>query len=209
MRRLLALPVLLLAVPAAHAQCSGIPGANQVCAGASSGAAAPPTFRALVNADVPGGGGSVSSVICGTGLTGGTITTAGTCNVDIASDPNIWGAVANKPVDAGNLNDAGKIVALTDAGTIALDLSTFVNASVTLAGNRVLASPTNTQVGRTGCIYIGQDTSPPRSLTFGANWKFSGGSAPTLTSASLAVDVLCYQVRTSSFIVGTMISNVK
>src|SRR3990167_5295618 len=48
-------------------------------------------------------------------------------------------------------------VTLTDGATIAVDMSTFINAVVTLGGNRTLGSPTNEKVGQTGFIRIVQD----------------------------------------------------
>jgi hypothetical protein len=55
--------------------------ANNIFAGPSSGGAAAPGFRPLASADLPAGTGTVTSVTCGSGLSGGTITTTGTCAV--------------------------------------------------------------------------------------------------------------------------------
>lgn len=63
--------------------------ANKVLAGPSSGSAATPTFRTLVTADMPSGTGTVTSIIAGTGLTGGTITTTGTIALDLTRG-NTW-----------------------------------------------------------------------------------------------------------------------
>ncbi|TGP25915.1 MULTISPECIES: hypothetical protein [unclassified Mesorhizobium] len=99
-------------------------------------------------------------------------------------------------------------VTLTDAATITVDMSTFFNAVVTLGGNRTLGNPTNTKVGQTGCIRIVQDGTGSRTLAYGANWKFSGGSAPVLTTTAGATDLLFYQVINSTFILGSLISGV-
>lgn len=85
-------------------------------------------------------------------------------------------------------------VALTDGATITVDLDTFVNASVTLEGNRTLGQPTNGKIGQSGYIRIQQDATGSRTLSFHADWKFAGGSAPSLTTTANAVDILFYQV---------------
>ncbi len=141
-------------------------------------------------------------------MTGGTITTSGTCANDIATNTNIWSATANKIVDAAGFNGSGNIVTLTDAATIALDMSTFINAKVTLGATRILGNPSNTQTGREGCIYI-TNGAGPYNLTYASNWKWSGGVAPTLTQTNGALDVLCYQVLTSTFVFGSMTNNVQ
>ena len=99
--------------------------------------------------------------------------------------------------------------ALSDASTVATDMSTGFNFSVTLGGNRTLGNPTNTKVGQSGCYYISQDGTGSRTLAYGSSWKFAGGTAPVLTTTASALDVLCYQVKTSTFIFASMTNNVK
>lgn len=99
-------------------------------------------------------------------------------------------------------------VALTDAATIALDLSTGINFAVTLGGNRTLGNPTNTKVGQSGYIRIAQDGTGSRTLAYGGNWKFPGASAPVLTTTASKVDYLYYMVRSSTEIVGSLVRNV-
>jgi hypothetical protein len=74
----------------------------------------------------------------------------------------------------------GAITALTDGATITADFSLANNFSVTLGGGRTLANPTNLTAGASGCIWITQDGTGSRTLAYGANWDFSGGTAPTL-----------------------------
>jgi hypothetical protein len=84
---------------------------------------------------------------------------------------------------------------LTDAVSITIDFNTGNNFCVTLGGNRTLANQTNGTVGQTGYIYVKQDGTGNRTLTFGNWWKFSGGTAPTLTTDANAVDILVYNIR--------------
>ena len=104
----------------------------------------------------------------------------------------------------------GTPVALTDAATIAVDLSLGNNFSVTLAGNRTLGDPTNVTAGQSGVIVITQDGTGSRTLAYaGSKWKFAGGTAPTLTAGvGGAVDVLAYYVESSSRITVTSLLNV-
>jgi hypothetical protein len=103
----------------------------------------------------------------------------------------------------------GTPVALTDGATITPDFSLGNNFSVTLAGNRTLANPTNLTAGQSGTIVITQDATGSRTLAYGANWKFPGGTAPTLTTTASAVDVLAYYVESSTRITARLISDVK
>ena len=93
-----------------------------------------------------------------------------------------------------------EIDALTDAATITPDLATSCNFSVTLAGNRTLANPSNITAGQSGSIFVTQDGTGSRTLAFGSYWDFAGGTAPTLTTTASAVDRIDYIVRSSTSI---------
>lgn len=101
----------------------------------------------------------------------------------------------------------GAITALTDGATITPDFSAANNFSVTLAGNRTLANPTNQTAGQSGAIVITQDATGSRTLSFGSNWKFPNGTAPTLTTTANKVDVLVYYVESASRISAQLLSN--
>jgi len=88
----------------------------------------------------------------------------------------------------------GEVTALTDAASIATDLALSNNFSVTLAGNRTLANPTNTVAGQSGSIFITQDGTGSRTLAFGTNFKFVAGTAPTLSTAASSIDRIDYVV---------------
>lgn len=101
----------------------------------------------------------------------------------------------------------GAITALTDGATITPDFAVANNFSVTLGGNRTLANPTNLTAGASGCIWITQDGTGSRTLAYGSQWDFTGGTAPTLTTTAAAVDCLAYSVQSSSRITATLITN--
>ena len=103
----------------------------------------------------------------------------------------------------------GAISALTDGATITPNFNTANNFEVTLGGNRVLANPTNQTAGQSGFIRLVQDATGGRTLTFGSNWKFENGVAPSLTTTSNAVDVLVYLVESASRITTKLLKDVK
>jgi hypothetical protein len=103
----------------------------------------------------------------------------------------------------------GSIVALTDGATITPDFAAGNNFSVTLGGSRTLANPTNQTAGQSGVIVVTQDGTGGRTLAFGSNWKFPGGTAPTLTTTAAAVDVIAYYVESSSRITARLVGDVK
>ena len=103
----------------------------------------------------------------------------------------------------------GAVVALSDAATIAVDLSLGNNFSVTLAGNRTLGDPTNVTAGQSGVIVVTQDGTGSRTLAYGGTkYKFAGGTAPTLTTTAAAVDVLAYYCESATRITVTSLLNV-
>lgn len=90
--------------------------ANTILAGPTTGAAANPTFRALVAADLPAGtGGSVSSVASGTGLSGGPITTSGTLTIDFT--PTLVTAAGTVQGDATAISALISICTTVASGT--------------------------------------------------------------------------------------------
>jgi len=95
---------------------------------------------------------------------------------------------------------AATITALTDGATITPDFSASCNFSVTLGGNRTLANPSNLTAGQSGSIFITQDGTGSRTLAYGSQYDFIGGTAPTLSTAAAAVDRIDYIVRTTGSI---------
>jgi hypothetical protein len=93
---------------------------------------------------------------------------------------------------------AADITALTDAATIAIDFEDAQNFSVTLAGNRTLGLPSNIIAGQTGSIFVTQDGTGSRTLSYDAIWDFAGGTAPTLTTTASAIDRIDYIVVDTS-----------
>lgn len=91
------------------------------------------------------------------------------------------------------------IVTLTDGATVTPDFSLGNNFVLTLGGSRTLANATNQVAGQSGSIFIVQSTGS-HTLSYGSNYDFAGGTAPTLSTAAGAVDRIDYIVRASGSI---------
>jgi hypothetical protein len=94
----------------------------------------------------------------------------------------------------------GSISTLTDGATITPDFAVANNFTVTLGGNRTLANPTNLTAGQSGSIFVVQDGTGSRTLAYGTQYDFIGGTAPTLSTAANSVDRIDYVVRTTGSI---------
>lgn len=88
---------------------------------------------------------------------------------------------------------------LTSNTTVTPDFSVNMNFTLTLAHNFTLANPTNVTAGQSGSIIITQDASGNRSLSAsGTYWKWVGTSLPTLSTAAGAIDMIGYEVLSST-----------
>ena len=92
----------------------------------------------------------------------------------------------------------GEITALSDGATITVDMADSNNFSVTLGGNRTFANPSNDTAGQCGSIFITQDGTGSRTASWGTDWDFAGGTAPTLTTTAAAVDRIDYVILDAS-----------
>ncbi len=90
------------------------------------------------------------------------------------------------------------IVSLTDGANISVDFNAGQNFAVQLAGNRTIDNPTNCVPGQTGSIFVIQDGTGSRTLSYGTNYKFPGGTAPTLSTGASACDRIDYITFTST-----------
>lgn len=123
---------------------------------------------------------------------------------DVASAANIRANTADKVIDTDGAWGSVEPVALTDAATVAVDMSAGINFTLAIGGNRTLGQPTN-QKKQSGWIKITQDATGSRTLAYHSSWKFAGGSDPTLSTAANAMDVLFYTVLDTDVIVGTLV----
>ena len=132
--------------------------------------------------------------------------------------PNLtgWAAIAPSSKQDADANTAktnvaqsytraqrGTPVALTStSAAIAIDLSASNNFTHTTTENSTLSNPSNVVAGQSGFIIVTQGATP-RTLAFASQYKFVGGTAPTLTASASAVDVFGYYVISSTQILIT------
>jgi hypothetical protein len=76
-----------------------------------------------------------------------------------------------------------------------VDLSENMVFNFVLSGDRTTLIPLNSKAGQSGFISIQQDSVGSRTLAFSDEWKFTGGSAPALSSRGNAADVIHYVVK--------------
>jgi hypothetical protein len=86
-----------------------------------------------------------------------------------------------------------KATTLTDAATIAWDLSSNQVAKVTLGGNRTLANPFYAKDGGVYVLFVTQDATGSRTLNYGSDYRWSNGNlTPTLTATPGRTDILTF-----------------
>lgn len=135
--------------------------------------------------------------------------------VDVSADETKKITVANLITAQARTFTAaqrGEIEAVSVAAgdtTKQLDFATANNFALTLANTASceLQNPTNLVAGQSGSIFIVQDGTGSRLLTYGSSWDFAGGTAPTLSTAANAVDRIDVIVRSTTSIHAVFTAN--
>ena len=176
---------------------TGVPAAPTASSGTNTTQLATTAFVTAAVPDVSGKANIASPTFTGT-----VTIPAGASIADIGTTIQAYDAATAKTDTAQTFTAAqrGTIGTLTDGATITPDFATANNFTVTLAGNRTIANPTNLTAGQSGSIFIVQDGTGSRTAAWGSYWDFAGGTAPTLTTTASAVDRVDYVVRSSTSI---------
>lgn len=128
--------------------------------------------------------------------------------LNVASAAQFIANASNTILGTTETWEAGEAYPLTDAPTIIVDMSLFINAALaSMAANRTLGNPVNTKVGQAGYIKINAGPSTNRTLSFGSSWKVvDAGSIVTSIAITAAHPVfLFYCVSTSTEIVVSVV----
>ena len=161
-----------------------------------------------------GGSGTVTQIIAGTGLTGGTITSSGTVAVDVGTTASkivqLDGSAKLPAVDGSALTGVPQLattnlftkanrntpVALTSSSaSIAIDLSASNYFSHTFTENTTLANPSNIVAGQAGQIAFTQHASSAKTLAFASYWiEATTGTAASVSTSTSAQNLLSYYV---------------
>ena len=147
---------------------------------------APASLAANVTWTLPTADSSGTQALTSNGS--GTLSWATTGDATLAND-NTWTGAQR-----------GQVTGLTSSANITIDMSTTNNHSVTLAHNTQFENPSNQVAGQSGSIFITQDGTGSRTAAWTANWKWKGGTAPTLSTTAAAVDRVDYIIAASGSI---------
>ena len=127
-------------------------------------------------------------------------TARATLELVLASAANIRAATANRVMQAAEFWSSQAEVALTDAASIAVDLSAGINFTLTLTADRQLANPTNAKVGQEGWIRI---THAGFDLSYDSQYEFDYPISPNMNFDGNAETRLYYKVLTATRILIT------
>ena len=86
------------------------------------------------------------------------------------------------------------VTAVTSASSVTLDFSLSNHFSITMGHNIAFGNPTTESVGQSGTIVLTQDGTGSRTASWGNQFLWAGGTAPTLSTAAGAVDRIDYFV---------------
>ena len=86
------------------------------------------------------------------------------------------------------------------AANVTMNFANTNHFALTLGTNSNLNRPSGLTAGQTGSIFVIQDGTGSRTLSYSSVFDFAGGTAPTLTTTASAVDRIDYVVRSSSSI---------
>jgi hypothetical protein len=147
------------------------------------------------------------------------ITDGGVATVDIADDAvtaaklanaintDIATGVAALPKSGGAMTGAITTNSTFDGVDIATRDGTSAHkneAQTFTAGQRgeitALTDASSIVAGQSGSFFITQDGTGSRTLAYGSNFKFVGGTAPTLSTAAASVDRIDYIAKSSTII---------
>ena len=98
----------------------------------------------------------------------------------------------------GSISALGVRTGPASTNTVTLDMNTSNYFSMTANANLLIANPTNLTAGQAGALFITANCS--YTTSFGSQWRFATGTAPTLSTSAGKVDRLDYVVQSSNTI---------
>ena len=195
---------------------SGIPSASDLNAKAPlaspnfTGIPLAPTASAGTNTTQVATTAFVQGILNGptfTGVPAAPTASAGTNTTQLATTAYVQGEGFAKTSVAQTYTAAqrAEITALTFAATMTPNFADSNNFSVTLTGAGRIANPTNQVAGQSGSIFITQDGTGSRVLSWGDSggtsaWYWAGGTAPTLSTGANVKDRVDYIVAANGVI---------
>lgn len=142
-----------------------------------------------------------------TGVPAAPTASAGTNTTQIATTAFVQAEGFAKPsvVQTYTAAQRAEITALSFASTMTPNFADSNNYSVTLTGAARIANPTNQVAGQSGSIFVTQDGTGGRVLSWGNSggtsaWYWPGGTAPTLSTGANVKDRIDYIVAANGVI---------
>ena len=166
----------------------------------------------LLTANTQFNSGIVTAHAIATGAVGPTELAAGAVSANTKMAADVVGA---REIRIGNLAAAnavfthnsstyakaqlGRVESVTvGAANVTINFANCNIFNLTLGTNSNLNRPSNIAVGQAGTIFVTQDGTGSRTLSYSSVWDFIGGTAPTLTTTASAVDRIDYVVYSTS-----------
>jgi hypothetical protein len=126
-------------------------------------------------------------------------------NVNFQNTANVANLNVTGTMNAAGANNLSQTLTFASPNTVwATQLGTI--ASLTLTGNTTL-TVTNPTI-QTFILYVNQDSTGGRYITWGSNFKWAGGVAPVLTPNANSKDLISF-VSDGTNMYGTFLPNVK
>ena len=94
----------------------------------------------------------------------------------------------------------GSITTVASSASITFDFNSSNNYQVDLGHTATITNPLNCTPGQSGSIFLTQDGTGSRVVSWGSYWDFAGGVAPTLSTAALSADRIDYVVHSATSI---------
>lgn len=136
---------------------------------------------------------------------GGNLTADRTISVPKGAAVDVRAATDDsKALTIKAMADAMAEVPLTYAANVAINHASGYDFAVTLTGDILFDNMTNVVVGKKGRIRVVQDATGSRIASFGANWEFDGGVAPSLSTAPNAEGLLYYDAISATRIFASL-----
>lgn len=168
------------------------------------------TLKKITPADVAATATGVASIASYTGaftLGPGLTNSTTTLSIDKATASNYYAGTSNKVPTTDVIYPSS--VTVTYGTTTTFDMSTFINAQVTLTGNITTQTLSNVVAGKAGVIVFIQDGTGSRTTVWNSIFKWAGGTAPTLSTTANAADWLLFNCITTTNCAASLMKDVR
>ena len=160
----------------------------------------PGTATVLENARTIGGvsfNGSANINLPGVNAAGNQNTTGLSAGLSGTPQLNVGVTTATNIKITGTAESTIHTQAASAGGNTSPAYQTADNFIITMGGNTTMTA-NNQKIGQTGAIFMVQDGTGSRTAAWHADYKWAGGTAPTLSTAANSIDRIDYFVKASN-----------